>query len=105
MEDHEKLIQDESIAQLERDKVKISQMIDGELCLEEIKVLIEKIKTDPILRAFWKSQNLIAAILKDSHKHEWLPIDNTIIMQHHSKSETAMKKVQIDSDKEKQHRS
>lgn len=90
MEDNDKLTQS-ATTQLEQDKIEISAMMDGELSLEEIKVLIEKIKFNPTLRAYWRSQHQIAVILKDSHMLDWLSIDKMLDIQCPLKSAAVIK--------------
>lgn len=61
-----------------QDKQKILQLIDDELSITEARIIIEKLKTNDVLRHYWRSQLLISSVLKEGSSVDWLASEITI---------------------------
>lgn len=88
--------QDKSVVQQcqnidEKDKEKISLLIDGALSLDETKYLIERLKTEQPLRAYWRSLHLISDVMQDSRSIDWLSDEISVGQSYHQQTKIVLK--------------
>ncbi|MCS5708275.1 hypothetical protein CC99x_005090 [Candidatus Berkiella cookevillensis] len=74
-----------------QDKQKILQLIDDELSIAEARIIIEKLKTNDVLRSYWRAQLLISSVLKEGSSVDWLASDITI-SKHQQQTEIIINK-------------